>query len=447
MNVPPLRRPPARRDREAGSLAVVMSIIFVVVLLSSAMITRVLGDFDNANLETKMAQARALAQSGVADALFQIDQEGASPASFCNEPNSGGACTLSGIPGAPGTVYTARYSSASNSYTVLSKGTSRGVSYAVQVTIKNSPVITNAVYGGAFVTFDGNSTTDLQVTDAYGNPVPGATAAIAVGPGGTLTCNGPTDPNATYVNYGGSISKCTPVQNLGPIYAPQQPSQTCPAPLNPYGEPPTPCMPALTTASPPGPTQACTAMSSQVTGTDATGYTVTGPATLEPGIYSCRGGLTMTGTVNVDYAQSPQQNNGQVQIFVFPPVGSTTSPNIDLSAATVNQCETIGSGSGICKGGLVGDPTDLKIYAWGSGDANLGGGFADAELWAPGMILTMDGTSSSLNWTGSIILGGIKANGHPSFKLNFDERVGSENQQANWQISNYLPTSTGFSIP
>jgi hypothetical protein len=416
-----------------------MSIVLVVVLLSVALMTRVFGDFNNTSLQTKIQQARSIAQSGVADALFQIDQQGASLSSFCNEPNSGGACTLASIPGASGAVYTARYNAATGAYTVLSRGSSKNVTYAVKATVKRTPVILDGVYGGAFITFNGNSSSSLTVTDAYGNPVPGATAGIAVGPGGTMTCHGPSDPNATYVNYGGSISGCTPFQNLGPIYAPQQPSQTCPPPVNPYGAPPTPCLPS--TAS------ACTAMSPGVSGSDAAGYTVTGTATLEPGVYVCRGGLTMTGTVNVDYAQSPLKNNGRVEIFVFPPVGQSTSPNVDVSAATVNQCETIASGAGPCKGGLVGDPTDLQIYAWGSGTAGLGGGSADAIFWGPGMGLTMNGASSSLNWTGAIILGGITANGHPSFNLNFDQRLQSEFQQSNWQISNYLQTNQNFAIP
>jgi Tfp pilus assembly protein PilX len=436
--------PAAGGDRpldERGSLAVVMAVILIVILISVGLINRVAGDFANTNLETKIQQARALAQSGVADALFQIDQRSSAPASFCNKPNNGGACTYSSIPGAPGAVYTARWNSSTSTYTVLSQGTMRNATYAVQATVTRTPIVTNAVYGGAFITFNGNSTSSVTVTDAYGNAVPGATAGIAVGPGGTLTCNGPADPNAIYVNYGGSISKCTPYQNLGPIYSPQQPSQTCPPPVNPYGAPPTPCLPTAASA--------CTALSAgHVSGSDAAGYTITGTATLEPGIYVCRGGLTMTGTVNVDYAQSPLQNSGRVEIFVFPPSGQSTSPNVSLSSATVNQCQTIGSGStGACKGGLVGDPVDLQIYAWGSGTADLGGGTADAVFWGPGMGLTMNGASSSLNWTGSLILGGVTANGHPSFNLNFDQRLLSEYQQASWAITNYVQTTPNFAIP
>ena len=437
------RRRIGPRDEHGQALAVLMSVFLVIMLLSVALLNRVDGDLNNTALQSRIQSARSLAQSGVADALFQIDQQGSSPASFCNEPNSGGACTLSSVPGGQGTnystVYTARYSSSTGDYTVFSRGTYKGTQYAVQATIAETPILQNAVYGGAFVTFNGNSTTSMFVTDAYGNVVNGAKAGIAVGPGGTLTCNGPTDPNAIYVNYGGSISKCTPAENLGPIYDPQEPSQTCPAAANPYGAPPTPCMPSTVSA--------CTTMSTGVTGSDATGYTVTGTTTLEPGIYVCRGGLTMTGTVNIDYAQSPQQNNGQVEIFVFPPVGSTTSPNISFSGATVNACETIGSGSGTCKGGLVGDPTDLQVYGWGSGTAGLGASSVNGVFWGPGMGLTLNGSSSSLSWTGGIILGGVTANGHPSFTLNYDQRLLSEFQVTSWQISNYLQTSPNFSIP
>lgn len=517
-----------RRDDAGQTLPIVMAIVLVVVLLSVALFTRVNGDFSNANLETKIQQARALAQSGVSDAMFQIDQQNSSPFSFCNEPSSGtftvpgvttingspsaavasggfpsvvpgqsvsgtgvvtgttvgavsgntltlsqnatasGSATLTfslcvpGIPGAPGAVYTARYSAATGAYTVLSQGKVRNISYAVQATVQQTPILLDAVYGGSFVTFDGKSNAAVAVTDQYGNWVANATAGIAVGPGGTLTCNGPADspPDGqvvSYVNYGGSISKCTPYQNLGPVYDPQPPTQSCPAPPNtPYGAPPTPCMPALSTATPAGPTLPCKSMNAaKVSGTDAAGYTVTGgttasPVTIEPGIYVCRGGLTMTGTVNIDY--SSQTNGGRVEIFVFPPVGSATSPNVSFSGATVNACEpplvTTGSAnSGSCTGGLVGDPTDLQIYASGSGTATLGGSNVNAVFWGPGMNLTLNGNSDSLNWTGSLILGGVTANGNPSFNLNFDQRLLSEYQVSSWQISNYLQTTPGFSIP
>jgi hypothetical protein len=426
---------------EQGSLIVVLGVVFVLILLSTALVTRVWGDFNNVNLETRQQQARSLAQSGISDALFQIDQQGASPSSFCNEPNSGGTCTLSSVPQAPGVVYTAEWDAANSQYTVKSQGTVRGDTFAVQAIVKRVPIFTNAVYGGAFITFDGRSTTSVTVTDAYGNAVPGATVGIAVGPGGTMTCNGPVDPNAVYVNYGGSISKCTPVQNLGPIYDPQEPSQTCPPPINPYGSPPTPCMPASV--------QNCPNMSAgNVTGNDNAGYTLAGPATIEPGVYVCRGGLTVTGTVNVDYAQSPLQNKGRAEIFVFPPNGKTTSPNINLQGSTINQCETIGTGTtGPCKGGLVGDPTDLAFYGWGSGTATLGASNVNAIFWGPGMSLLLNGSADSLTWTGSIILGGITANGHPSFNLNFDQRILTEMQQNNWQITKFQQIKSGFAIP
>jgi hypothetical protein len=192
-------------------------------------------------------------------------------------------------------------------------------------------------------------------------------------------------------------------------------------------------------------------MSPAVSGADASGYTVTGGpgVKLEPGVYVCRGGLTMTGNVNVDY--SSLTNGGRVEIFVFPPVGSMTSPNLTMdSTAVVNACEPPdGSGvvGGPCGTGVpVGDPVDLQIYVAGSGVATLGDSHVNGILWAPGMSVTLHG-SHALNWTGAIILGTITADGHVSFHINFDQRLESEFQVASWQISNYLETSPNFSIP
>lgn len=444
--------PITRRGRSEGgqALPVVLAVVFVVVLISVALITRVDGDFANANLQTKIQEARALAQSGVSDALFQIDQLGSSPAAFCNQAGNA-QCSFSGIPSAPNTVYTARYNPGTGAYTVLSQGTVQNISYAVQATIKQTPILLNAVTGST-VTFNGQTTVSIVPTDKYGNVIPNGKVGIGVVPKGSLTCNGTPDTYATYNNYGGSLSKCTPYTNWGPIYYPQPPSQTCPPPPNTYGAPPTPCMPNLTTDTPAGPTQSCFKLSSTagaVTGSDAAGYTVAGPAMLEPGIYSCRGGLTMTGSVTVDYSK-PNQNGGRVEIFVFPPVGQTLPvPNVTLAGATVNQCETTGTGSsGPCLGGLVGDPTDLQIYVAGGGTASLGSANVDAVLWAPQMTLWQHGAADALNWTGGLVLGTIKSDGSPvAFNLNFDQRLLTEYQETSWQISNYLQTNPGFAIP
>jgi hypothetical protein len=503
-------------NEDGQALPVVMAIVLVVVLLSVALITRVDGDFSNTNLETKTQQARALAQSGVADALFQMDQQGASPSSFCNEPGSGtvnvagvtvttgstlatvasggfpgvhsaegvsgtglaagttvrtvsgnaltlsqkatasGTVTLtfsiclSSIPGAPGAIYTARYNASTNAYTVWSKGTSKNISYAVKATVTNNPIISNAVVGGQ-VTFNGNEQNDLYVTDPYGNVVAGATAGIGVTEGGSLTCNGGGALNTIYVSYGGALGGgCTPNTSAGPVYYPEPPSSTCPASFKypPYFHahaPPTPCAPA--TALP------CTSMSPAVSGSDAAGYTVTGGpgVTLEPGIYVCLGGLTMTGNVNVDY--SSQTNGGRVEIYVFPTTPASASPNLNMTGAStvVNACEPPdGSGvtGGPCGTGVpVGDPTDLQIYVAGSGTATLADSQINGILWAPGMTLAPLHGSHNLNWTGAIILGTVTADGSVSFRINFDQRLETEFQVASWQISNYLETSPIFSIP
>ena len=95
------------RVDEGGTLMAVLAVLFVVMLLGVALITRIQGDFHNVNLQTNLEQARANAQSGVADALFQIDQRDGNPGSFCSDP-AVATCTVSSPPGAPGTIYTAK---------------------------------------------------------------------------------------------------------------------------------------------------------------------------------------------------------------------------------------------------------------------------------------------------------------------------------------------------
>jgi hypothetical protein len=134
------------------------------------------------------------------------------------------------------------------------------------------------------------------------------------------------------------------------------------------------------------------------------------------------------------------------------------NPNVHFGGSTVNACEPpLGIGTGPCGGGnpspapgspgLVGDPTDLQIYVSGGGYAYLGASNVNAVFWGPGMELDLHGSVDNLTWTGGLTLGTVSAKGHPSFNLNFDQRLQTEFQQVSWVLSNYLQTSTGFAIP
>jgi Tfp pilus assembly protein PilX len=199
---------------ESGSLIVVMAILIVVALISVAVVNRVQGDFSNVNFQTNMEQARALAQSGVADAQFQIDQRDDDPATFCNAP-SPYTCTFMSVPQEPASgdiEYTATYYSTGSPssctsglacYVIDSKGTYRGVTYAVTATVSVDPVIQEAL-AGATVTFNGNSSASFAVTGSNGLPIAGDTAYVAAASGtagnpNSLTCHGPGSGTAVYL--------------------------------------------------------------------------------------------------------------------------------------------------------------------------------------------------------------------------------------------------------
>ena len=446
---------------ERGSLVVVLAILFVVALLSTTVFVRVMSDFNNTNYETNLQRARAMAESGVADALFQIDQRDGSPQNFCNAPNC--PAPLTSIPGAPGAVYTATWSDVTNAYTVLSRGTVRGTTYAVKAVISAEPELNSALTGST-VTFNGNSFKSIFVTGANGLPIPGATANISVASGGTLTCNGGSSPNASYIEYLRSSTNCTPAQALNTNFLPQQPSISCPSAANPDILPPTPCMPGY---AQPCPSMMSSSSTTLMSGDQINGYTISGgttaaPAVLEPGVYVCYGGLTMNGVVNVDYT-SPLStaNNGRVQIYVFGPHNNPLSnPDLTLDTGggtTINGCEvgtpTPGNLATNCVSGtsqVVGNPVDLQIFQYGAGNVYIGNNLnsINAVLWAPLASLNTHGAAVDVSWTGAVVLGTVNTNGQPAtFLLNYDERLATEFQNTVWQITSYLQTPPNFSIP
>ena len=451
---------------ESGSLVVVLAILFVVGLLSTTAISRVLSDFNNNNHETYLEQARALAQSGTADALFQIDQNDGSPKNFCNAPVSDPfappdvptKCSpLNGIPQAPGAEYTATWNSSNDSYTVLSRGTVHGVTYAVKAVIAADPTLKSALTGST-VTFNGNSIGSIDVTGPNGLPISGATADVAVASGGTITCHGGS-ANAVYLEYANSSTNCTPTQTESSSYLPHQPSYTCPSPSYAIAEPPTPCLP--------GDALPCNDLAPGFMGGDQiNGYTVSGgtstlPALLEPGVYVCYGGLTMNGIVNVNYSQPSASTGDRVEVYVFGPQNNPqSSSNLTLDTGvgtTINACEvgtpTPANAATNCVSGsnqVVGDPTDLQLYLYGGGNIEIGNSLnsINAILWAPLATMDTHGQAVNVTWTGSMVLGQLNTNGTPAtFLLNYDERVATEFQDTVWDITSYLQTSPSFSIP
>jgi Tfp pilus assembly protein PilX len=135
----------ARRE-EQGNLITVVLLTVVVVLFGVAFIVRATGDLQNSRDVTNTNAAREQALAGLSDALFRLDQEGASPSAFC--VGSASQCTVSSVPGAPSVQYTVKVPNNSTTATVLSEGTVNGVKYAIQATVSQVQSFPFGIFAG-----------------------------------------------------------------------------------------------------------------------------------------------------------------------------------------------------------------------------------------------------------------------------------------------------------
>jgi hypothetical protein len=400
---------------EEGSGLIAVMVLFAIIVVAGASFAHwVTSDLNNTGIVVNTSQARALAQAGLADALFRIDQQGWTPSSFCVGPSP---CTVSSVPGAPGVQYTARYSN--SVFTILSKGVSHGRTYVVKETVTRSPgIFTYAMFGVSSLDYEGDMNS-IQATDPNGNPTGGP---APIGSAGFIKCS--TGTAGTEQDIFGPGTGCANTVHPPGTYSPKQPLAACPAPPN---IPPTPCMPPNPQPCPNG---------GVFDGS-------TSPFVLEPGVYQCTGSITFKGTVNIDYSSAA--NGGRVQIYLFPASGQTTT-TIDMTGATINQWKSPP---------IVGDPTALQIYAAGGPGSVLNPGpppnaaSFNGLLYAPGM----DSVSPKVNLTGGFVLNSwnnADADGQTwDLVFNLDTRVttlGNALWVATLQDFMQIPPSQ-FSIP
>jgi type II secretory pathway pseudopilin PulG len=411
--------PDCRASSDEGSLLVVVVLATVISLVGLALVTRAVGELSNSRQVQDLAAARSEAQAALENALFQMSQEQGSLSSFCVVPpgdsssvSSSANCSKTSIIDGAEISYSAT-TTGPNTYALSIEATVHGATVAAAADTKRVPSFPFALFAGSAVTFNGaGSSITIHATDAYGNPT-GAPADV--GSDGTITCNGSGEYGTNQVTFDGGSSNCPAWVTNTSTYDPPQPVASCPPAQ--VTTPPTPCMPANP--------QPCPNGGDFSTGTSA-------PFILEPGVYDCSGNLTFGGTVEVDYsAQAQQVNNGEVQIFDFPPSG--TKVDLQLQGATVNQWETPPPASPA----VVGNPADLQVYVAGScqGPEQLSHDtLFDGYLYAPGCSIKLNG--GQLTYTGAFVVNELTVNGNPNMVINYDERM-SELVPSTWVVSNF----------
>ena len=404
---------PVRDER--GNMIVVMAVIMILMALSVAVVSRTIAGLHSTRQGQDFSAALGSADSGVSDALFRIDQLGnANAATFCVGNNP--ACTVASVPGAPGVQYTARRVD-DNTYTVLSRGQVNGQPHAIEATVSRSYLYPFAIFAKTSITFNGNSgnydpgdgTGPVETVDPSGNPVLSPSPDVASN--GQITCHGANSPahHQSYFNSGGT--SCDNGYLLPGSYNPQNPTLTCPAPVN---IPTTPCLPATHFA--------CPAVNGVL------------PATLTPGAYYCSQADLPTKTLSfaptTTVAAGPL-NNGVVEIYVIPTDGSNIT--VSIADATINQ---------------NGDPTKLRVYlAGGTVDPGNGAHSGDFTgiLWAPNA--QEANPSCKANWHGALVVNVFTCNGGPHLQVHYDTRIQTITQST-WSVSNYTEIpSTQVTLP
>ncbi|SRR5579871_5606796 len=208
-----------KRD-EDGSLIIAMGVLMVMTMLSMAVLTRTLVALTSVRRTQDYSTALGGADSGLADALYQIDQGKSATFSVAN-----------GKTGAETWGYTATYIN-QNTWTVTAEGTTNKVKHAIQATVARTVLYQYAIFSQQDMTFHGNGGGNIQ---SY-NSVTGQsnTGDAAIGSDHSITINGGGGGNEQdFYTPNGSCSGCSNgVQKNGPITLsdPTAPttSQACP---------------------------------------------------------------------------------------------------------------------------------------------------------------------------------------------------------------------------
>ena len=134
-----------------------------------------------------------------------------------------------------------------NTYIVESKGIVNGQPHAARAHVKRSYTYPFAIFSKTITDFNGNTGNydpntcqgPVETVDDTGNVV--CTPAADVATNGQITCRGSDSPARQQDYYKGGGSNCQNGYLLPGTYNPQDPTLTCPAPVN---TPTTPCLPS-----------------------------------------------------------------------------------------------------------------------------------------------------------------------------------------------------------
>lgn len=397
-----------RPTGQDGSILMALMVIMIVLTLVTAVAFQVIGNQSIVASRQSVASAVSLADAGVSDALFRLDQGGSSAgynsstgtwSTFCVATTG---CGTVSVPGAPTDEYKVVPSGATNPnyWTVYSKATSGTQTAAVEETVYLTAQYPFALFTNQTMTLNGAANMSWG-TYTSSSSAPDTSQNVTIGSDHLLSCNGNLSSNVlpSYYQANGSTTgaQCgTPTSTDYNFSVPQAPagSYTCPNGGN-FGDGASPtAWPTL----------------------GATGVTTT---------YVCTNPVTITGNLQI---------LGQVKLYVIlnppAPSGSTMAISLTGNSYTNDQYDyclnVLDKSSSYCLS-TYSQPvsTNFQVFTNSTldvGDSNGKGLYFSGILDAPLASMTENGCKGV--WYGSLILDNFTCNGGSSgFTLKYDEAL------------------------
>jgi Tfp pilus assembly protein PilX len=410
-----------RATGERGNIVIVLMVIFVLVTISAALLSRVIGNQSIVGTRQDTATAVSGADGGIADALFQLDQlqtdPGAGTKITCtNSSPSDAKC------GAPGVSYIATEVN-SAMWQIQAHGTINGKQGAVQELVTRASKYPFGLFGNTSLNFNGNTSNGASFF-TY-NPVPAASGTnpdpnggVSVGTNGTITCTQSLGSNVTPMYYAtggiGSLSTACGPSPQGYNYVYYLP-------------------PVLKPANASG----CPGLFDSGTNTWQFGSGFPGaPTSLSPGAYLCQqrisinGSLTVQGQVSLTVWLDPAFYNSSTNAITI--VGNSYVNDI------ADYCADSATNHTACPAPPISlpDAANLQIFTNSNGSVGNDNGQGydfGGILYAPNASLTQDGCKSQ--YYGSVVIGALVCNGGPHLMIKYDSALST--MYGAWQPASY----------
>lgn len=369
------------RDETGASLIMAVVVMMVLTTLTTALLARTLSVMAAIRTGQNFDAALAVADAGLSDALFQIDQ---------TAPND---FTWQGTAGAGSYDYFADKVS-DTEYVVTSVGTLGNSRHAIQATIKRGARFPYALWSNQPMHFSGTTSLAMRIGFYAFNQLPGDPNTVRIGSNAYVDCNGPVDPEV-YIDQWDGESECDS-EHITKLADARDMSYTVPT----------------------SPVQPCPA--GGIFG--IAGTTASNPVLLDGsgGPFVCERNVTLLGHLGVV--------NGPVQIYIKSTRDSSgnvvASYSLDMSLAVVN----VASGA-----------SQFQLYKEGAAPINIGSGNTSntmtyrGVLWAPDSTLTING---GLWWAGSINVNNLAINGSPNLIFGYDWDLGHYLGK-DWKLARY----------